>query len=74
MPFENRKNPMNSVKKLNGCADEGQPWDKAGPLVGTLYPSKGGTPFVSLIHPGGHTFPPDAPKLIVKFFQDQAKK
>jgi polyhydroxybutyrate depolymerase len=74
VPFENQKRTMDAVKKLNGCADEGKAWEKAGPLVGTLYPSKGGTPFVALIHPGAHAFPPDAPKLIVKFFQDHAKK
>ena len=31
---------------------------------------QGGTPFVSLIHPGGHKFPPDALPLIVRFFQE----
>ena len=71
--FAGQKLTMDAVKKLNGCAAEGKPWDKAGPLVGTVYLSSGGTPFVSLIHPGGHGFPTDAPKLIVKFFQEHRK-
>lgn len=74
VPFENQKRTMDAVRKLNGCEDEGKPWDKNGALVGTAYTSKGGTPFVSLIHPGDHKFPDEAPKLIVKFFQEHAKK
>ena len=63
-----------TVRKLNGCDTDGKSWDKAGKLVGTVYDSKGGTPFVSLVGPGGHEFPPEAPKLIVQFFQQHAKK
>ncbi len=65
---------MSAVRKLNGCDEEGKPWAKAGDLVGTEYPSGTGTPFVSLIAPGGHTFAPEAAKLIVKFFQDHPAK
>ena len=72
--YENQKRTMEFVRKLNGCEPEGTPWDKSGTLVGTLYESKGNTPFVSLIHPGDHTYPSDAPKLIVKFFKEHAKK
>lgn len=72
--YEWQKLAMTSVKKVNGCEADGKEWDKAGKLVGTVYESKGGTPFVSLIGPGGHTFPPEAPKLIVKFFQQHEKK
>lgn len=56
---------MAAVRKLNGCAAEGKPWDKQC----LIYESKGGTPFVSFIHPGGHEFHRDAPPLIVKFFK-----
>ncbi len=65
---------MDAVRKVNGCAADGKEWAKAGKLVGTVYESKGGTPFVSLVGPGGHEFPSDAPKLIVQFFQQHAKK
>jgi len=50
---------------------KGQAWAKSGDLVGTLYPSKSGTPFVSVIYPGTHTFPIEAPGLVVKFFKEQ---
>ena len=72
--YDNQKRTMEYVRKLNGCEAEGKPWDKAGTIVGTQYESKGGTPFVSLIHPGDHTYPSDAPKLIVKFFKENPKK
>ena len=65
---------MQAVRRVNGCEDEGKPWASSGDLVGTIYPSKGGTPFVSLIHPGGHKFPPQAPELIVRFFREHPAK
>ena len=65
---------MKKVEKLNGCDEKGKEWAKEGKLVGSKYESKGGTPFISLIGPGGHEFPDEAPKLIVKFFQEQVKK
>ncbi len=67
--YEWQKLAMTSVKKVNGCEETGKEWEKAGMLVGTVYESKGGTAFVSLTGPGGHEYPADAPKLIVKFFQ-----
>jgi polyhydroxybutyrate depolymerase len=72
--YDWQKLAMAAVRKVNGCGDDGKEWDKAGELVGTVYESKGGTPFVSLIGPGGHEFPKDAPKLVVKFFQGQEKR
>ena len=60
---------MQFVQQLNGCAGEGQPWHSSGDLTGTLYPSKKGTPLVTLISPGKHKFPKEAPELIVRFFQ-----
>ena len=65
---------MKADRKLNGCAETGVPWASAGDLTGTLYPSVAGTPFVSLIHPGGHQFPKEAPALIVRFFKENARK
>ena len=52
-----QKRTMDAVRKLNGCDAEGTAWDKAGDLIGTKYPSKTGTPFVSLIYPGDHKYP-----------------
>lgn len=68
-----QKATAETVRKVNGCDADGKVWEKAGKLAGTVYESKGGTPFVSLVGPGGHEFPPDAPKLIVQFFQQHAK-
>jgi polyhydroxybutyrate depolymerase len=56
---------IEAVRKLNGCG-EGMPWAEHC----TLYPSKGGTPVVTLIHPGGHAFSPETPALIVRFFKE----
>lgn len=69
--FAWQERSMAAVRQLNGCDETGRPWAKSGALVGTLYPSKSGTPFVSAIYPGGHNLPDEAPALIVKFFQEQ---
>lgn len=61
---------MTAVRTVNECAAEGQPWATAGDLVGTVYPSKAGTPFVSLLSPGTHKFPTEAAGLMVKFFKE----
>ena len=65
---------MEAIRKINGCDETGTPWDKSGDLVGTIYPSKSGTPVVTLISPGGHQFPKEAPALITKFFKEHTKK
>lgn len=65
---------MLAVRKLNGCAGAGVPWASSGSLAGTLYPSAAGTPLITLIHPDGHTFPKEAPELIVRFFKENALK
>ncbi|MDB5321651.1 MAG: hypothetical protein JWN40_3282 [Phycisphaerales bacterium] len=74
VPFAIQKRMMDSVRQLNDCATQGQPWAKSGTLVGTLYPSKTATPFVSIIYPGTHKFPAEAPALIVKFFKENPAK
>ncbi|MGA9777323.1 MAG: alpha/beta hydrolase family esterase [Limisphaerales bacterium] len=63
--FAWQQRTMDAVRKVNGCATTGEPWDKQC----TLYPSNGGTPLVTCIFPGGHQFNPAAPALIVKFFK-----
>jgi polyhydroxybutyrate depolymerase len=70
IPYARQQGTMEAVRKLNGCDATGQPWAKTGRIVGTLFPSKTGTPFVSLIHPGAHEYPTEASALIVKFFQE----
>ena len=69
-----QKRPTDAVKKVNGCEATGKEWAKGGDLVGTIYESKGRTPFVALVGPGTHAFPAEAPKLIVKFFKEHEKK
>lgn len=64
--YEWQKKTMEAVRKLNGCSEQGKAWNE----VGTVYASATGTPFVSLIHPGGHQFLQEAPPLIVKFFKE----
>jgi polyhydroxybutyrate depolymerase len=64
--FAWQKRTMDAVRKVNGCAATGIPWDKQC----MLYPSKRGTPLVTAIFPGGHQFNPAAPALIVKFFKE----
>ena len=61
---------MAAVRRIDQCT-EGQPWTEG--IKGcTLYPSKVGAPVVTYIHPGTHTFPSEAPALIVKFFKEHA--
>src|SRR5260221_14138788 len=66
--FEWQQRTMEAIRKIDGCDEAGQPWA----ANCTLYPSKSGTPFIALIHPGGHTFVPEAPSLIARFFKEQA--
>ena len=63
--FAWQKLTMDAVRRVNGCAATGEPWDKQC----TIYPSKGGTPLVTFIYRGGHEFNRSAPPLIVKFFK-----
>ena len=57
---------MDAVRRVNGCAASGESWDKQC----TLYASKGGTPLVTFIYPGGHEFNSASPVLMVKFFKE----
>jgi polyhydroxybutyrate depolymerase len=66
--FEWQERTIAGVRRVNGCARAGKPWDNGC----MIYPSRTGTPLVTLIHPGGHQFPREAPALIVKFFQEHS--
>ncbi|MBC7818717.1 MAG: prolyl oligopeptidase family serine peptidase [Planctomycetaceae bacterium] len=57
---------MTRLRTLNECG-EGTSWDTNKNC--TLYPSKNGNPVVTMIHPGTHKYPEEAPALIVKFFK-----
>jgi polyhydroxybutyrate depolymerase len=57
---------IRAVRDLNGCASKGEAWANRC----TLYPSTNGTPLVTFIYPGGHEFNREAPRMIVKFFQE----
>ena len=72
--FSWQEKMIQAVRKLNGCAESGLPWASAGDLTGTLYPSATGAPLITLIHPGGHNFPAEAPDLIVRFFKENGRK
>jgi polyhydroxybutyrate depolymerase len=72
VPFAHQQRSMQAVRDRLGCDAPGKPWDSTGELTGTIYASNKGTPFVSLIHPGGHVFPAAAVPLIIRFFQQQA--
>lgn len=56
---------INAVLKINQCG-EGSPWAENC----TRYPSRVHTPVVTFIHHGTHTFPREAPALIVRFFKE----
>lgn len=65
-----QRRTLDAVKTLNACAPVGVQWaDQA-----VAYPSTAGTPLVEAVHPGGHEFPKFAPALIVKFFQEHARR
>jgi polyhydroxybutyrate depolymerase len=72
--YEWQERMMRTVRKLNGCAENGEPWAASGDLIGTMYPSASGTPFVSLIYPGGHSLPKEVPAVIVRFFKENVRK
>lgn len=67
--FEWQQRTIDAVRKLNGCAGEGEPWGRDC----TLYPSKSGTPLVTMIYNGSHRYPAEAPALIAKFFREQVR-
>jgi polyhydroxybutyrate depolymerase len=72
--FALQKRTMEFVRRLDGCDAAGKPWATSGSLVGTLFPSSTGTPFVSVVYPGPHKLPDEAPALIVKFFKESPGK
>ncbi|MEO5801920.1 MAG: prolyl oligopeptidase family serine peptidase [Verrucomicrobiota bacterium] len=69
--FTWQKMMMEALRKLNQCG-EGTPWEKEKEC--TIYESRVGAPVVTYIHPGTHKYPEEAPRMIVKFFKQQAQR
>jgi polyhydroxybutyrate depolymerase len=57
---------MAQERAINGCSDDGQPIG----FGATRYPSTKGAPVMTVIHRGGHVYPPNASSWIVKFFNE----
>lgn len=68
--FAWQQDSIESAKKFNGCAEEGEAWAKNA----TIFSSNRGAPVVAVIYPGGHRFYSAAPELIVRFFKQFAKE
>ncbi|MDF7801965.1 hypothetical protein P4C99_20990 [Pontiellaceae bacterium B1224] len=71
--YEWQARTIQALRKQNDCEQTGEPWASSGTLTGTLFPSDTNTPVITLIHPAGHTFPAEAPELIVRFFKEQSR-
>ncbi len=69
MPFDEQRKTIATLRQINGCVGEGQPW---GDPKTTRYESPGGAPVVAFVHPGGHAVPPPITALIAKFFREHA--
>ena len=67
--FAKQEETIAEIRKLNGCAPEGQ---SCGPDC-TIYPSAGGSPVETFIHSGGHLYTPPVTDLIVKFFREHPR-
>lgn len=73
--FQTQQKTMDFVRKLNNCEDTGEIWNKpATKATATRYESKSGTPFVGVVHPGGHEVPsPVGGRITARFFREQKK-
>jgi polyhydroxybutyrate depolymerase len=65
--FSWQERMIEAVRRINQCGPA-QPAEKGQ----VTYPSKVGAPVVTYIHLGGHTFPNEAPALIVAFLKTHA--
>jgi polyhydroxybutyrate depolymerase len=72
--FDRQQSTMNAVRKLNQCDETGQLWNKGTKAPATLYPSPSGTPFIEVIHPGGHEVPQTAGRMIARFLKENPRK
>lgn len=65
--FDWQERTMAGLRRVNGCEGEGRAWVKGA----TWYDSRGGTPVLTFVYPGGHAFPAEGPGLIARFFREQ---
>ncbi|MSV36003.1 MAG: esterase [Bryobacterales bacterium] len=63
--FADQREAIEAAKRANGAAGKGS---ACGPHC-TLYESSTGAPVMTVIHPGGHTYPQDTSRSIVEFFK-----
>jgi polyhydroxybutyrate depolymerase len=68
--FSDQEKAIAELRKLNDCSEKGESCGDGC----TLYPSTKGTPVETFIYPEGHSYPPAASALIVKFFKAQSLK
>jgi polyhydroxybutyrate depolymerase len=64
-PFAQQQQSIETARQVDSATGPGQP---CGPNC-TLYASTTQTPVKTIIHPGGHVYPPWAPAEIVAFFK-----
>ncbi len=69
--FAWQKAMIDALLRLNQCS-AGVAWEKDPNC--TFYASASGNPVITAIHPGDHSYPKQAPAVIVKFFKDQVRK
>lgn len=70
VPYENQRRVMDAILKLNGAEPKGRTWMK----LGTWHESSNKTPFVEIVHPGGHEIPAQTGTWIVAFFKAVASE
>jgi len=68
--FEDQLQTIETARLLDGSSGKGE----ACGADCTSYPSSKGAPVVTVIHSGGHVYPPWASAKIVEFFKDRALK
>lgn len=64
-----QKAMCNKILQVNGCSDKGEPYDQ----YATLYSSAKQSPVVLYVHPGGHVYPAEVNKVVIKFFKSMVK-
>ncbi|MFO0935627.1 MAG: prolyl oligopeptidase family serine peptidase [Gemmataceae bacterium] len=72
VPMALQKRAVDSLRKTNGVEPSGKPWHDV--KYASVYESKSGTPVVTLIYPGDHTYYKDAPAAIARFFHEHPAK
>jgi polyhydroxybutyrate depolymerase len=70
--FTAQKRAVDAVIKMNGAAKVAKQWHDV--KYASEHSSPSGTPVVTYIHPGDHTYPVDAPPAIVRFFKEYPAK